>query len=314
MNICFYADHGYWSQLSPNGGTATILHSADTLRKLGHEVSVVASIDRFSWFKHPKPVKEIPKNTDVCIAVTISDVPRMLKRTKAKPFYWARLLENYQMTSPSLLKQASRVSVLVNSEGLQGWYGKHGIDTQIVYQGIDLSKWRDLNMHEDDGIGFLISSKKRKNFDFVMDVVKALGRKYKYYGYGADYNHKIKLFVKDRFLLYVKNAGYADLIRMYNLVGKWVSTSTKEGLHNCPLEAGLCGCTVIYPDASLAGCSDHCIDGKTAWKYKALDVKSVVEAIERSDSSLNEDHKDLIVSKIGSRKDCMKKLIDILKK
>ena len=314
MNICFYADSKYWSQLSPNGGTATILHSVNVLRKLGHEANVVASIDRFNWFKHSKPLKKIPKDTDVCIAVTVSDISRMLKRTNAKVFYWARLLENHQMTSPSLLKWVSKVSVLVNSKGLQKWYYKHGIDTTIAYQGVDLNKWRDLNMHEEDSIGFLISDKKRKHFDFAMEIVKALGGKYKYYGYGTDFNYKIKLFVKDRFLSYIKNAGYADLIRMYNLVGKWVSTSKKEGLHNCPLEAGLCGCTVIYPDAPLGGCSDHCIDGETAWEYKALDVRSAVEVIEKSDNSLNEAHKDLIVSKIGSREDCMKKLVDILKK
>ena len=131
MIVTFYADHSYYSQLSNNGGSATILHSINTLRKLGHKANVVAHKDNFTWFKHPKPIRKIPKDTDVCIAVTISDIGPMLKRTKAKPFYWCRLIENHQMPKRKLLKTVSKVTVLVNSENLRDWFAAHGIGKAI---------------------------------------------------------------------------------------------------------------------------------------------------------------------------------------
>ena len=140
MNICFYADHNYWSQMNNNnGGTATILRSQKTLRKLGYKCDVVARKDGFSWFKHPKPIRHIPKNTDVCIAVTVSDIKPMLKHApkRAKKVYWARLIENRQIRKEKLLKWASKVQVIVNSENLHNWFDAHGIQTKIAYQGID---------------------------------------------------------------------------------------------------------------------------------------------------------------------------------
>lgn len=217
------------------------------------------------------------------------------------------------MPKATLIKHASKVNVLVNSENLHDWFERRGIKSSIAYQGVDSGKWRDLRMHEEKSIGFLVSGKKRKNFDFAMKVIKKLGKGYRYYGYGVDLNGNIKRFVKDRFYSFVKKAQYSDLIRLYNLVGTWVSTSTKEGLHNCPIEAALCGCAVVYPDAPLAGCDDHCIDGKTAWRYNALDVDSAVNAIQMADKSRNEDHKDIIISKIQNRRECMVKLVNILK-
>ena len=314
MNICFYANHGYWSQLSNNGGTATILNSVKELKRLGHKVSVVATKDSFSWFKHPKPISKIPDNTDACIAVTISDIKPMLKNApkKAKLFYWSRLLEKHQMPKKKLIKWASKVHVIVNSENLRDWYSAHGIKADIAYQGVDVKKWRDLCIHEKGSIGFLVSSKPRKNFDFAMEVIDKLGRGYKYYGYGVNLNGKIKSFVKKKFFSFVKNADYASLIRIYNMVDIWVCTSTKEGLHNPPIEAALCGCTVIYPDAPLAGCSDHCTE-ETAWNYKALDIESAIEAIKSADNSKVEKHKELIINKIGNRERAMKRLVNILK-
>ena len=91
-----------------------------------------------------------------------------------------------------------------------------------------------------------------------------------------------------------------------------MATSTKEGLHNPPIEAALCGCAVVYPDALRSGCSDHCIDGQTAWEYESGDYKSACEAIRQADKSRNETHKALIKSKIGDREQAMKHLMEVL--
>ena len=315
MNIAFCCQHPYYGGLNNNGGSQTIVHSCNILSKLGHKAVIVTKWDRHTWVSHKRPVSSIPKDTDICIACSVSDIGQMLKRMpkNAKAFWWCRLREDYQMSKSKILRKARKVEVLVNSEGLQAWFNSHGNNSRIVYQGYD-HKWKDVGKHSEKNIGFLISGKKRKNFDVVKKIVKLLGPGYNYYGFGTNLNGDIKRFLKNKFKYFVENAGYSDIIKIYNSVSTWVSTSTSEGLHNCPLEAALCGCNVVYPNALLAGCSDHCIDGLTAWEYKALDAGSAVGAILKADGSRVEEHQDLIKSKINDRKINMIRLIEILEK
>jgi len=315
MRIAFCCQHNYWGGLNNCGGSRTIVLSCQALKRLGHKAYVVTHSDKLTWIKHDKPLKRISKDTDICVACSVSDIKPMLKHTpkKAKKFYWARLVENRQMQKEKLLKVASKVHIIVNSENLHDWFLAHGIGTEIVYQGIDLKNWQDKGKHDSKTIGFLISNKKRKHFDFIKKIVRRLGSEYKYVGYGVDLNKEIKAFVGKHFTYFKKNARHSDLMHIYNRAGIWVTTSTKEGLHNCPMEAALCGCAVVYPDAPLAGCSDHCIDGETAWKYNVLNVDSAVETIKAADKSRNVVHKELIRNKIGSRKQCMRKLVEKLK-
>ncbi|MGW8324106.1 MAG: glycosyltransferase [Desulfobacterales bacterium] len=314
MKIIFACQHNYWGGLSNTGGSRTIIASCKALNSIGHKTQIVTRSDKCTLFKHKKPLKTIPHDTDVCIACSVSDIDPMLKTMpkNAKAYWWCRLVENHSMAKKKILKKASKVNVIVNSENLHDWFKAHEIKSRIAYQGVDINKWRDLCLHQKGSIGFLVSSKPRKHFDFAMEVIKKLGPGYRYYGYGVDLNGKIKNFIKDRFFSFVKNADYSSLIRIYNMVDIWVATSTKEGLHNSVLEAGLCGCTIVYPDAPLAGCSDHCNE-QTAWKYKALDVDSAMEAIRTADNSRNEAHKELIIKKIGNREQAMRNFVEILK-
>ena len=319
MIICFYADHPYWSQLNNNGGSRSILLSQMTLRKLGHEVSVVARHDGFSWFKHPKPIRRIPKNADICIAVSISDVKPMLTRMpkKAKAFYWCRLLETLHMPKSKIVRHAKNVHTLVNSECLQAWFAKHRVKTTVAYQGVDVEKWRDLGQRSGKPtIGFLVSKKKRKHFDVVKQIVELCGDKYDYVGYGAkkDQNSKTRGFAKNHFKVFKQNPSHDDLVGLYNLCHTWVVTSTKEGLHNPVLEAALCGAAVVYLNARLGGCADHCIDRQTAWEYESRNAESAAKAIALADKSLNEAHKKLIIDKISDRVIAMERFCDHLKK
>lgn len=142
MKIVFYADHPYYGQLSNNGGTRTILKSAEVLRKLGHKVDVVAHKDKFTWFKHPKPIHRIPKDTDVIIAVSISDIEMMCRFApkRAKKFYWMREFALWRMKKENIINtlRKSKVKILCNSIGLQRKIGKYGIKSSLCYAGLDI--------------------------------------------------------------------------------------------------------------------------------------------------------------------------------
>ena len=317
MRLAFCCQHPYWGGLSPGGGSRTIVMSAKTLREMGHEVCIVTQSDKYKWDKHPKPLKHIPADTDVCIACSVSDIDPMLKKmpSSAKPFWWCRLIENHQMPKAKIIKRAGMVRTLVNSEGLQSWFKRHDVETTVAYQGVDVEAWQDEIVRSGKKIvGFLVSSKERKHFDMVEKIVKKCGDEYDYVGYGAgvDQSGRTAGFAGRNFIYFKTDPKHTDLVRLYNLCYTWVATSTKEGLHNCPIEAALCGCAVVYPDAPLAGCGDHCIDGETAWEYESLNAESARDAIQKADRSRIEAHKTLIRFKIGDRKQAMTHLLEVL--
>ena len=171
MNIAFYMDHPYWGQLNNNGGTRTILKSAKTLRDFGCRVDVVAKKDHFTWFDHPKPKRTIPYYADVVVAVSISDVGVLNKLPiRAKLFYWARPIEFWQLTEDKcisrLRKFAKRGRILVNSEWQHEWLKSHRIPSKIIYFGIDIDFWYDMNLRKEGKIvvGTLYSDKPRKRW------------------------------------------------------------------------------------------------------------------------------------------------------
>ena len=320
MKVAFCCQHHTYGGLANNGGSATILKMVAHLRKLGHQADVVTQHkDKFHFFRHPKPIRHIPKDADVCIAVSSNDIKPMLARMpkRAKPFYWARLLDApAKISEEKLIKYASRVKTLVNSEGLRDWFAERGVPTSICYQGVDVEDWADdFRGVSKPTVGFLVSTKKRKHFDVVKDIVRGLGSEYDYIGYGAkaDQDRCTMGFTARNFLYFKVNQRRDELCHMYSSVDIWCATSTQEGLHNPPMEAALCGSAVVYPDAPMAGCSDHCIDGETAWRYRAKDAQDACRAIRQADRSRNAAHKKMILEKIGSREMAAERLLECLR-
>ena len=196
MKIAFCNQHGYWGGLNNDGGSLTILKSADALRKLGHHVHIVTCSDRHTWIKHPKVIKKIPYDTDACIAVSASAVKPMLQSmpSYAKPFWWMRGIEKWQMPKEQILKWASNIKVIVNASHLQRWLEKHDIISpapQLCYAGLDLDHWKDFGRRKLNGkttIGCLYNThhatKRWKDFRLL---ATRLGNKlYKYVACGAE--------------------------------------------------------------------------------------------------------------------------------
>lgn len=323
MRIAFYANHPYYGGLNNNGGSRTILLAAQYLKKMGHVVDVVASVDRFTWFKHSPVKKRIHPDTKRVIAVSVSDVEGAVKHKpkKAKVFWWCRLLESYQMPKKKIVKRAGMVEVLANSEWLKTWFKNHGVNARVVYQGVDVNAWYDEGLRSGGKpiIGFLLSKKPRKKFYHIKEIVKGLGDQYDYVGYGAkgDLNAEIKTFIERKLVYFKSNPSHDELLRLYNLANIWLATSDSEGLHNPPLEAALCGCLLVCNGASAGGTADYCIDGETGIVYEKNNPRDAVDRIRtinlRLARALVKTSQVLIQDKIGSRETAMQRMMEVIK-
>ncbi len=288
MRITFYADDKKWSQLSNGGGTRTIILSAETLRGMGHKVSIVAHKDTFNWIHHAKPIRTVPSNTDVLIAVTISDVKHIMKYTGMKLAYYSRPFETWQMPKDKIVKTLKKFrdmgGIIISNSGWQiEWLAKHGIESRLVYSGIDLDFWKRTD-GEHKYVGGLINKRhKSKRSDIV------------------------KKFAKVRLKGNLKPYQVRDL---YNQCNIWLAPTEKEGFHNVAAEANLCGNLIVCNRKKKNGMGDYAND-ETAEIYDSVD--EMPDILNNPDFNKVEKMQELIREKIGNRRNCMKRLVRILR-
>ncbi len=287
MRIVFYGMNKKYGGLDNNGGSRSILLSAETLRGLGHKVDVVTFKDSFKWFKHKKVIKNVPRNTDVVIAISILDVPLIHKkyRGKHKLAYYSRPFESWQMPKKKIVETLRKFKgkVISNSKWQVDWLKKYGIKSRLVYSGINLDYWKDTEGPH-SYIGGLINNRhKSKRSDLV--------KKYA--------------------TVHLKNKLNAYSVReLYNKCSIWLAPTEKEGWHNCPAEAALCGCLIVCNRKTRNGMNDYATD-ETAMRYSS--EEELVECLETPDFSKVPKMQEMIKTKIGSRSYNMKRLVKILK-
>ena len=301
MKICFYAGHKKWGGLANNGGSRTILKSAQVLRNLGHAVYVVATKDRFTYFKHDPPVPKIPKGTEACIAVSILDTVPMLKELPSgcSPWLWIRGWETWrvnEMVNKITLYKFRKAGgqILVNSEWLQKKLRKFGIEPDILYPGYDECFRPGILLNNPVTIGTLYHKAKIKGYDFWLKVRGELGNDYNYIEAGRE------------------PIGDDGQVQLYQNCNIWFSAVTLEGLHNCAMEAGLCGCLVVHNNHPRNGIHDYS-GPEIAEIYETKNVGDAVKKIREASFSKTVGFREKIITKIGTREQNMRRLIEWLK-
>jgi hypothetical protein len=318
MRIAFYADHRKWSQLANNGGTRTILLSAETLNRMGHSAVVVAHKDRFTWFKHPKPVHGIPAGTNAVVAVTISDATEILdgylsgRIRCGRIAYWGRPYETWQMAEADIYKTLKRFVkvggvVMVNSEWQQQELAMHGIPADVVYQGYDLPPG-ELNpggpWEKPYYIGCQYSTKPRKRwgqFAKLREILK--DQDYRYVAFG-DEPCKARWLTK-----YIRRPSRTDLETFYRGCHFFFCPNDLEGLYNCAIEAALGGCLLVVSDKPHNGMADFCNESTAEVYHNILDAAS---RIEYPSIDLVAACQQRIVHKIWTRELNMARMVEVL--
>jgi len=284
-----------------NGGSRTLIRCGETLSSMGNEV-VMFGANKYSWHK-PRGIKFIncsicPK-CDVVVATGYRSVHSTMCTDASKKFYYIRGLELWAAKESQLLKSFKSLECVVNSQWLYGFLKEHGIQSRIIYQGVDFNRFYDLGIPR-DGMGSLFHRKHKTKRHVDANIVAGIA------------NCSLKLLNKD-----IKNANDAQLNNWYNSVKVWFAPTELEGLHNPPMEAALSGCALVCSDHHRNGMADYAIDGKTALVYPARNLqvasKHVRQLLNDDDlrQKLNTNLVNLLKNKIGTRIANMRKLLKV---
>lgn len=294
--------------LGNNGGSRTLIKSAEALSRLGQEVIIASNIpNKYTWQKIDKNVtfvysKNIPKG-DVIIASGIGSVRSTVSSNFKKKFYFIRGFETWAAKKDVLFQSYKSLRCIVNSSWLKTMLASKGIKSNLVFNGLDFEDFYDMDIERTSPLGCLFHKKhKTKNYNFVKNC--------------SDVSSTPLLALnKD-----VKGITPEGLNKWYNTIRVWVASSELEGLHNPPMEASLAGCGLVATDHPRSGTTDYVIPNETALVYSHGDTVGANKHISRMledenlRSILNGNMKELLKNKIGTREHNMARFLEILKK
>lgn len=254
--------------LGNNGGSSTLVKSANTLVDLGNEVIFVDHMkNKHTWTPlKAKHIVKSPPSADVIIATGYRSVGHTLNSPKrcGIKLHWIRGWETWQMPEKSIVEQILKVPTIkfVNSIGLQDKLKKYKTESYILRPGYDFDQlYPTEERYKRDKyiIGGLFTTGKHasiKRPDWVINSAKYMKSKYK----------NIELWMMgtskappqtDR---YFRHPNIEQKNIFYNGVDVWLSPSKQEGLHMPPAEAMMTECPAIGNDSPLCGTRDYLVD------------------------------------------------------
>jgi len=310
--------------LGNNGGSLTIVRSANVLQELGHEAVIIDSgKNQHTWSKLEVPHlriqerSQIPKG-DVAIATGYKTVSSTLAFPCKIRTHWIRAWETWQYQELHIYdKVLKRPTIkIVNSIGLQRKLKEYDIESYIIKPGHDFDELFPMNIRDDNKIvlgGLYHKKHKTKRSDWIFkvsEVIKTKHKNVKLHMFGADKNPHNPIIDK-----YIKQPNPEQKNEFFNGIDIWLTPSSLEGLHIVPQEAMLTGCAVIGTDAPLAGIEDYIINNETGLITKNRFTpfcKKVNKLVKDKELrlKLGSAGREKIIS-MGNRKDNMKKMVKL---
>lgn len=309
--------------LGNNGGSSTIIKSANALIELGHDVSIIDSgKNRHTWTpllaKHIiiKDIKDVPES-DIIIATGIKSVDSMdLLKAKNK-VWWIRGYETWNLPEEGIINKikSSNTIKIVNSICLQKKLDSFGVYSTIMRPGYDLNELtptdsRDRRVSYLGGIYNEGKKRKDKRTEWIFDAYRSVKSKYNIMlmMYGSD---GVPTYGVTQFF---KNPKPEEKNKIYNNIDIWLAPSKLEGLHIPPAEAMLTECPVITTNAEMSGTQDYIINNETGLvsEDNIEDFKSKLEFLINSKEErlkLGKNGREAIL-KIGDRKSNMLKMVE----
>jgi len=316
-----------------NGGTLTVVKSANTLVEMGHDVFIIDSFrNQHTWNKlnaeHiiPKNNNRIP-DADIIIATGYKSVSTTVTapgRCGLK-VHWIRGWETWQLSEKQIVERVLSAPTLklVNSICLQNKLKQFNFDSTIIRPGYDYEElyplpktaaWANKDFVV---LGGLYTEGKHvpiKRPGWIFHVADVLNKKYKNVVltmFGAPKIMKVKS-VK----FYYSNPSIEEKLKFYNQIDIWLAPTRQEGLHMPPAEAMMTECPVIATNAEMSGTQDYMVHGATGL-VSENNLDSFLECTEilyknsyyRTKAG-QEARKQII--RLGSRKENMRKFVNLI--
>jgi len=311
--------------LGNNGGSHTIVQSANTLQDLGNKVYIVGQgSPMYSWDKIN--VEYINTNNvdnvqaDVIIGTGTKSFESTNKSKIKNKFLWIRGYEIWNVPEKVFvdLIKSSPAKKIVNSVGLKNKLFE--IETTILRPGHDFNDFTFLNIRKNNKkviIGGLYNSGKKrqhKRTEWIFKAYEYLKNKYdiELYMFGSDGTPE------NLTTFYVKNPDIKTKNKPYNMIDVWLAPSELEGLHIAPAEAMLTQCAVVSTNAELAGTCDYLTNDFNGFSSEN-NFESFLACVEilikhkniRKEFGINARQTILLM---GDRKTNMKKFVEYLSK
>ena len=250
--------------LGNNGGSLTLIKSANTLQELGHKVIMVDSMkNQHTWtpLKVPhiicKSEKDIP-TADFIIATGYKTWMHTLKLPDrcGRKFVWLRGWERWNASEEQMISVLSddRIIKLANGKGIQNRLKKYNINSFLVMPGNDFQDFYPMHKRDKNKVilgGLYNTRHQTKRSVWIINVAKRLKQKYnniELYMFGANKN------VNDAAIdVYYCQPTIEQKNIMFNKIDIFLAPTSLEGLHIVPQEAMLTECVVVGTDAELAG-------------------------------------------------------------
>ena len=318
--------------LGNNGGSSTIVNSANILNEIGHDVCVISSGGNYhTWTKlkvphlRPKTVHQIP-DADFIIATGYKSVAQTVSAPKrcGVRLHWIRGWETWQMPEHEIVKKilGAPTIKLVNGIGLQKKLESYKCFSHIVRPGYDIDKLYPLNIREKNEhviLGGLYNSNRSnqvKRTGWVWETafkLKSIRRNLKLWLFGDDKRPKGFLFDN-----YIRRPSMDEKNKFYNHINIWLAPTGLEGLHMPPAEAMLTGCPVIGTNSKMNGMQEYLIHNKTGLISKDnlnSFISTVKDLMDDRDLQieLGKNARAEVLS-IGSRHENMARFTELLKR
>ena len=273
------------SGLGNNGGSRTIVRSANTLKKMGHNVCILNPEPKrikmgqyressYTWDEIDVPVihniNDIEK-ADVIIATAFSSVKSTVKAPDnlGTKFHYMRGWETWKHDEEWIKENVLNQPTLkiVNSICLQDKLKEYNIESELIRPGYDFTELKPLDTRQNIKIitiGGLYSKgdkRKTKRVEWIFEVVRRIkkDRKVCLVMFGAEGSPS----VNDPFDLFKSNPDTKMKNQIYNSVDIWLSPTSNDSLHLPPAEAMMTECCIVGTDTPMNGMKDYLINMNT---------------------------------------------------
>ena len=259
--------------LGNNGGSSTLVKSANTLVDMGHSVFFVDHMkNQHTWTPLKANHKIVKKDqaklpsADIIVATGYRSVAQTLKAPKRCGIkaHWIRGWETWQMPEKAIVNQILKAPTVkfVNGICLMEKLKTLGFDSHLVRPGYDFDDLHPTNSRlsrDKFVLGALHTTGKHvgiKRYGWILEIIKYMKKKYP----------NVELWMMGTSTapkqadVYYRQPPIQKKNEFYNGVDLWLSPSRQEGLHMPPAEAMMTGCPVVGTDTPLSGTKDYLID------------------------------------------------------